>query len=472
GLVVVCLMSVVPLTASAKSLYVITNINDSPTPINTYDIQGAPSYLVYQATADVPALASGAVGLAIDDASAKLFVTYEGSNTIQLVDATTFAVLSQTSAPGASNLAGIVVDQGKDKVYTVDRETNRLYVYSWDAATNTLTLDGGTYKTLAGVSKANGIALDEKRGRLYVGDRDSMTVRYYDTTTWAEAGSVDLSAEGQTAMGVAIDQVRNILYAGNAYASYGSKGKLVKYDLNTDTISAYTLPDAESGDNIVGVAVDEDTGNVYATTGNQGTGGTDTLMVFDSNLNVLKNDLGDLGDPTGIAIPRSQVSFNPLNFTKTARDAAVASGSPVTFDLCYDNRANETPVSNLTITDPLPEGLSFVSCTGGCSAAGTTITWTVASVPGGFQGECYALTANVTAQPGSTVTNSATIDSDTTPPTTQSATVTVTTPAEEPPQALGQDGQDTLLKGTGGSGAFGPLSVVAGLLWFWLRRRR
>jgi hypothetical protein len=38
-----------------------------------------------------------------------------------------------------------------------------------------------------------------------------------------------------------------------------------------------------------------------------------------------------------------------------------------------------------------------------------------------------------------------------------------------PPEAIGQD---TLLKGTGGSGAFGPLSVVAGLLWFWLRRRR
>ena len=31
----------------------------------------------------------------------------------------------------------------------------------------------------------------------------------------------------------------------------------------------------------VGVAVDEDTGYVYVTTGNQGVGGTDTIIVFD-----------------------------------------------------------------------------------------------------------------------------------------------------------------------------------------------
>ena len=80
---------------SAKSMYVIANINMNPTPLQTYDIQLAPTYLVFQATANVPALAGGAVGLALDDASAKLFVTYEVSNIIQLVDATTFAVLTQ-----------------------------------------------------------------------------------------------------------------------------------------------------------------------------------------------------------------------------------------------------------------------------------------------------------------------------------------------------------------------------------------
>ena len=33
----------------AKSMYVIANINNDPTPVQTYDIQGAPNYLVFQA---------------------------------------------------------------------------------------------------------------------------------------------------------------------------------------------------------------------------------------------------------------------------------------------------------------------------------------------------------------------------------------------------------------------------------------
>jgi hypothetical protein len=99
--------------ASAKSVYVIANINQSPTPIRTYDIQGAPQYLVFQATQNVPSFAGGAVGLGLDATSRKLFVTYEVSNVIQLLDATSFANLGTTSAPGASNLAGIVVDEAR-----------------------------------------------------------------------------------------------------------------------------------------------------------------------------------------------------------------------------------------------------------------------------------------------------------------------------------------------------------------------
>lgn len=230
--------------ALAKSLYIITNINANPTPISAYDIQGAPNHLVLQDSTTVPGRAGGAVGLAIDSANSKLFVTYEVSNIIQLVDATNFAALGFTTAPNASNLAGIVVDQSNNKVYTVDRETSHLYVYSWDSSTNTLTLDSGAFKTLSGVSRANGIALDESRDRLYIGDRDATTVNYYDTNSFggnilAVAGSVDLSTEGQTVMGIAVDSIRNNLYTGNAYGPYGSLSKLVKYDLSTNTISAY-----------------------------------------------------------------------------------------------------------------------------------------------------------------------------------------------------------------------------------------
>lgn len=456
--------------ASAKSLYVIANINASPTPIRTYDIQPAPAYLAFQATQTVPSFAGGAVGLGIDTASAKLFVTYEVSNVIELVSATNFANLGQTTAPGASNLAGIVVDQGRNKVYTIDRETNHLYVYSWSAATNTLTLDGGAFVPLQGVTNGAGLALDEARGRLYVGDRASTTVRWFSTANLAgpAAGSFTLAASGQTAMGIAVDSVRNIVYTGNAYGPYGSRGRLVKYDLNTSTESFYTLPGAvpgsASGDNVVGVAVDEDTGNVYVTTGNQGTGGTDTLIVFDSALNVLKNDLGDIGDPTGIAIPRAQISYNPLNFSKTDLQDPTPSGSNLTYRLCFDNAANASPLTAVTITDTLPAGTTFVSATGPYSVSGSTITWTIGGVAANAPQACYDLVVQVTAPTGTTLLNSATIDSAETPPTTQTQTTLV---GGVTPPPLGPTEIPTLSE-------WAMLLLVAllgGMGWVTLRRR-
>lgn len=458
------LLAVLATGAAAKSMYVIANINANPTPLQTYDIQPAPAYLVFQATAGVPSLAGGAVGLGLDDNSAKLFVTYEGSNTIQLVDATTFNVLGTTSAPGANNLAGITVDLGKNRVYAVDRDTANLYVYDWNSATDTLTqVNGGGANgqfVLTGVTGAHGLALDETRGRLYVGDKNTTTIRYFDTTTFAPSGSYDQTLSGQTAMGIAVDSVRNSVYTGNAYGPYGSNGMLVKYDLNTATETFYTLPGApvgngSSGDNIVGVAVDEDSGNVFVTTGNQGTGGTDTIIVFDSGLNVLKNDVGSIGNPTGIAIPKTQISYNPLNFSKTDSPDPVTSGNDLTYSLCYDNTANASAVNNVLITDDIPAGTTFVSATGPFSTTPTTVTWSIASVPAGAAQVCYNLVVNVTAADGSTVLNSATIDSDETPPTTQTQTT-----------AVSSTGGGIVFAGSGkgGTGSAGPLELLFGLL--------
>jgi uncharacterized repeat protein (TIGR01451 family) len=442
----------VPTLTHAKSLYVIANINARPTPVQTYDIQGAPSYLVFQAEAGVPRFAGGAVGIAVDNDSATLFVTYENSNIIQLLDATNFADLGTTAAPGASNLAGIVADQRSRKVYAVDRETSKLYVYSWDANTNTLTLDGGASKVLQNVTRANGLALDETRSRLYVGDRDTTLVRYYNTNSFGaasipEAGSVDLSAEGQTVQGVAIDSVRNILYTGNSYGPYGSLGKLVKADLENGTVTAYTLPGATGGDNIVGIAVDEDRGFVYASTGNQGSGGTDTLIVFDEGLNVLKNDIGSIGNPTGIAIPREDISYNPLNFSKTDNPDPVSPGGRLTYTLCYDNLPNTNPVTNVTVVDSLANEVTFDAADAPCaySSATRAVTCNEGLVPAGAPQVCRDINVNVNAAAGSTFLNQATIESDQTPPTTKTVDTTVASGPVGPPTAVPTLSQWTMI---------------------------
>ncbi|KQC05317.1 MAG: hypothetical protein APR53_07985 [Methanoculleus sp. SDB] len=412
--------------ASAKSLYVIADINSVPTPIRSYDIQAAPSYLVFQVQNGVPNHGWGAVGLTIDTDSKFLFVTYENSNTIQLVDATTMSDEGTVTAPGAGNLAGIVVDQGKKKVYTVDRSTNHLYVYSWDSTTKTLTLDGGTYKSLSGVSAAHGIALDEKNGKLYVGDLTT-NVKIFNTNDWSAAGTKTVS---QKVMGIAIDVSNQILYTGNAYPAYGSLGRLCKYDMGTSTETYITLVN----DNVVGLAVDPPTGLLYITTGNQGSGGSDKLMVYDKNLNQLWQS-SDIGNPTGLCIPGKEISYNPLNLAKSDSKDPVKPGEQFSYTITYDN-ANAYPVDNVVIKDTLPAEVDFVSATGGGTEAGGVVTWNLGTVAAGASGSLTVTVEVKAGTPDGMITNSVVIESDQTPQTTvneQTKVETGTIPTPEFP---------------------------------------
>ena len=71
--------------AHARSVYVIT---DSASTVRVYDIQG--DQIVEQATAEnLQRHGNGAVGLALDPDSEIMFVTYESSNIIEMVNAKT-----------------------------------------------------------------------------------------------------------------------------------------------------------------------------------------------------------------------------------------------------------------------------------------------------------------------------------------------------------------------------------------------
>jgi len=422
-IILVALLLLLAGPASAKSLYVIGDINANPSPILSYDIQSAPSYLVYQATNGVPRYAGGAVGIAIDTDSKFLFITYENSNVIQLVDAVTMTGAGSTTAPSAGNLAGIVVDQVKKKVYTGDRTTRHLYVYSWDPVAKTLTLDGGAYKNLAEVyisgpgDGIHGLALDEGSGKLYIGD-GSQTVKIYSTSDWSYLGSVPVS---QDAMGIALDTANHILYTGNAYPGYGSQGKLCKIVLATNTETSITL----SNDNVIGLAVDPATSLLYITTGNHGTGGSDKLMVYNSNLNNLWAS-GDIGNPTGLCIPGKEISYNPLNLAKKDSKDPVEAGEQFTYTISYLN-GNTYPVDNVVITDTLPAEVEFVSATSGGTEAGGVVTWNIGTVAAGASGSVSVTVKVKAGTADGYISNSVMIDSDQTPPTTVNEQTSVQT---------------------------------------------
>jgi uncharacterized repeat protein (TIGR01451 family) len=399
-------------TASAKSVYVIAAINAAPTPIEAYDIQG--TILAYQATHNVPSYAGGAVGLGIDTDSETLFVTYEFSNTMQLLDAKTFADLGTTTALGASNLAGITMDQDKGLLYTVDRGTNSLYVYDWDASTSTLTLVPGAPFLLPGLSGAYGIALDEINGVLYVADYSGGNVKYYSTNDWTTlAGSFTVI---HSPIGIAVDSQNGYVYTG---AGWGGSTLLSKYDMTTSTETTTDLATA----GVMGLAVDPATGLVYLTTGYSG----DDLRVFDSGLNQLFqiNLNCPNPSPTGLCVPGKEIGYNPLNLSKDdglAEDECVSPGANINYDICYDNTANAFDVHNVTINDTLPAETSFISASdGGTHNPVThTVTWNIGTLSAGAAEDCVQLVVRVdpATLPETNITNYCTIASDETPPTT------------------------------------------------------
>lgn len=172
-------------------------------------------------------------------------------------------------------------------------------------------------------------------------------------------------------------------------------------------------------DNVVGLAVDPDTSLLYITTGNQGSGGSDRVMVFDSNLNYLYMT-GDIGNPTGIAIPGKDISYNPLNLSKEDGlddddpDECVPVGGTIIYDICYDNTLNAYDVTNVTIDDKLPPEVSFVSATGGgiYDSVNHTVTWNIGTLPAGDSGACLQLVVQVApgTTPGSILDNACTIN--------------------------------------------------------------
>lgn len=408
-------------SASTKSLYVIYDITATPTPVHAYDIQG--NQLVFQSEYGIPYHGIGGVGIAIDTDSDILFITYENSNTIQLINARTMSNEGTVNAPSAHNLAGIVVDQGKKRVYTIDRHTNYLYVYLWDPINRILTLVGGNYIALPNVSNAFGLALDEINGHLYVADNDSNTIRYFKTNDWTEAGNFSVS---QKPMGIALDVRNRYIYTGNCgyTSSEGNKNLLVKYDLSSGHETTKYM--GSNVNSAVGIAVDQSTGFVYVTTGNRGSSGTKELLVFDSNLNQLYTTGNLNGHPTGLCVPGKDISYNPLNLSKDdglQAGQGVVPGGQITYRISFDNLLNPTPVRNVTIVDTLPSGTTFDFATDGgvYNSSTNMVKWQIGTLAAGAPQRIiqFSLKVDNTVAVGSTIHNNCTIDSDDTPPTTQ-----------------------------------------------------
>jgi uncharacterized repeat protein (TIGR01451 family) len=416
------LITAVTETATAKSLYIIADINADPTPIRAYHIR-MDGTLHFQAEYSVPNYGFGAIGLAVDTNSKSLFVTYENSNVIQLINATTMTDIGTTTAPSAIDLAGIRYDHDKGLLYSVGRDTRRLYVYDWDASTATLTLVPGAPFTLREITTAYGIALDEINDLLYVADL-SQTIHVYRTSDWSLAESFEVR---RTAISIAVDPIRGSLYYGGGWVE---NYYLTKYNLKLHHYETEVQMGPNFG--VMGIGVDLDTGLIFVGTGINNKPGGDSLRVYDPSLNQI-DIITDIKNPTGLVVPIEDVSYNPLNLNKNSADGAadeveyVEIGGTVTYNICFDNINNDYTVNNLSIVDTLPNEVSFIKADGDgihghYDPNAHTYRWSYPPLPPGSPRDCLNLVVKVNEDtaPDKIITNYVTIDSDETGPTTVS----------------------------------------------------
>ncbi len=116
-------------------------------------------------------------------------------------------------------------------------------------------------------------------------------------------------------------------------------------------------------------------------------------------------------DPKDRTAKRSDICPLPNpTITKTAAQSTAEVGGTVTFNIGYGNPSEGT-ANTATITDVIPAGTAFESCTGGCTVNGNTVTWQVGPLGPGATGS-LSLTLRVLQAPNQCqLCNTATIDS-------------------------------------------------------------
>ena len=101
-----------------------------------------------------------------------------------------------------------------------------------------------------------------------------------------------------------------------------------------------------------------------------------------------------------------------VTLTKTDGAGTVNPGGSLTYTLTLTNTAVGSTASNLTISDTLPTGTTFVSASGGGTHAAGVVTWNIASLAGGANlTRTVTVTANQNVADGTILTNSASVSS-------------------------------------------------------------
>jgi uncharacterized repeat protein (TIGR01451 family) len=137
---------------------------------------------------------------------------------------------------------------------------------------------------------------------------------------------------------------------------------------------------------------------------------------------------------TTINQPVKPQDYPDLAIVKTATPSPVAVGANLTYTLAVSNESL-TADTGVTVSDPLPAGVTFVSATasqGTASINGNTVQASLGSMAANGTAT-VTIVVNVTSSAGSTIINTATVAGDLTEATLANNTSTVVTPVTRGP---------------------------------------
>jgi hypothetical protein len=174
----------------------------------------------------------GPVGLALDEANEKLFVSYEIFGSVEVFDASTMTWLATVPLLGADNLAGMVVHQDRGHLYVVDRRELTVWVFD---TTTYLLVDSWTVPTIPpaadpGSGPGGTWGIDLLGDWLFITDMTN-TVRYFDIDTHFE---VDNFTQTYPATAIAVtDYPENLVYTQGHDGVSGMSFFFTKYFLDS-----------------------------------------------------------------------------------------------------------------------------------------------------------------------------------------------------------------------------------------------
>jgi len=433
AIVIICILSlfgtISTTQAANKSVYAITNHSNST--ISSFKIIN--NELKYQTETQLGMPeGSGAVGLAIDPDSWTIFVSYDGSKNIGVIDARLMKPEEDPVVIAPWELAGIVWDNTVDRLYGIRREgstsLDNIVIYKWNSYLKELSQDGDTIKLPSFPNNGLGITLDENEGLLYATDNTN-TVYVYDTSDWSFIDSFNVTVDSTDRKCVAIDVYNDgagnsWIYTGGYSHTYGDHNYLVK----TSTNNPYSSSEVDVGQRVSGITFDSEKCLVYITSFDEYNYIDQDIKIYDSNLVLQYADGNNVdGHPADICL-EDNVSYKPpeifLDKVDVNAPNSVVPGDYITYEITYG--PNGIDHNNVIITDYLPVETDFVFGTQGelgfppdyplanYDPDKHIVTWEVNDLNANDPNEVLELVVQVNelAEPNGTITNYCDIESD------------------------------------------------------------